>query len=67
MLGSCAGIAVIISGVLGIVYNDQIAVAIQHRQALASIAETRALVDPEQKAKGDQVLSLSLSLSLSLF
>ena len=53
-LGSCAGIVLIISGILCIVFNDPLATLIQRRQSRASIAETRALVDPEQKDKQAQ-------------
>jgi glucose uptake protein GlcU len=70
-LGSCAGIGLIISGILCIVFNDQLATGIQRRQWKASIAETRALVDPEQKDRQQaqqplDLLGLALALCVGL-
>ena len=70
-LGSCAGIGLIIFGILCIVFNDQLAAGIQRRQWQASTAETRALMDPEQKDRQQaqqplDVLGLALALCVGL-
>ena len=65
--GSCAGIALLICGIVCIVFNDQLAAAIQRRQYRASLAETRALVDPEQKDRQQPQQSLdALGLVLAV-